>query len=979
MSSSNVFSNNNSINQLNTILNNTNNNNNNNSAMLNLIPQRRIPVMGINPFLVNNSLPNRLLNQQINGRYSANSNNNLFLRNLIGNNNINNENNDQEAANNNNIYQEQNEEVSPMEIDNQVVYTQYEVEEDDKKEKIETLINLLELQFTKKNYEIDFQLVYAKTYEICILLKANELYKEVENLLKKVVNNFLQEISKINDNEKENFPFMNKFIECYNFYKLKISQTGNALSYLDKIYKKNLVAAGGDQTQINKGNSIKDRAMNIYYENLIFNESIKEKILNVLKREYLSIRNKNFKNSKIFKEFLEIITNKGYGNEFYNTEILQLIINETKNYYGEFANNVFEKELHSPESENDEEKKFKILKSYLLNLSDLIKIEEEYLFNIEEKNIILNHILDICVMNNNVYDIIIEYCIKKLFILNDAETFQKIYNLFFAIDYVNKEDCTSKFITSFNNIINKLLNEICQNFIIYKSNNNNSNTNNTNNTTNSNNKIEYLNFYKYIDEIYKLKKKCRYFLANAMNNNTKIDHVVKVNFEKIINGENSDTFNDAFGKLIHEEIKLCQKIKNNESLLEFKEKFQCIFKYINNKDLFEENYRKLLGRRLLRNSSMIKENESIFYEVMKEENGYNYVKKIEKMINDIFYSQNINFDFRKKYINNNINLPTEEFYVKLLSQESWPFDEYVKKEIKSNNPIVSKNSNTFNTNTSISINSSQNNLNIINSNENNKDNKNKNNNNIINENNKINQTNNSINNISSIVSNKKTLKYPANLTIYLDLFEKYFHSQFKHRYLTYVPSLSWAEIYTIPGIFSKSNKSFTFIVSFYQISLLSFFKTKNLAVSIKTLCENFNMNEEELETHYHFLIKSGLLIKKNGELVLNSAFDSDNEKINLNYRGVENSKKNSQGEKKEISHFILEDRKYQIDATIMHVLKKHRDKEIDFNFLKENLVNYLKNFFVPEENIIKTRINNLLERNLIVKSTSKEDCYSYVP
>jgi hypothetical protein len=81
-----------------------------------------------------------------------------------------------------------------------------------------------------------------------------------------------------------------------------------------------------------------------------------------------------------------------------------------------------------------------------------------------------------------------------------------------------------------------------------------------------------------------------------MENNTKIDHIIKANFEKIINEEKSDSFNINFGKLLHEEIKLCQKIKNNERLADFKDKFQCIFKFINNKDLFEENYRKLLQK-----------------------------------------------------------------------------------------------------------------------------------------------------------------------------------------------------------------------------------------------------------------------------------------------------------------------------------------------------------------------------------------------
>ena len=75
----------------------------------------------------------------------------------------------------------------------------------------------------------------------------------------------------------------------------------------------------------------------------------------------------------------------------------------------------------------------------------------------------------------------------------------------------------------------------------------------------------------------------------------------------------------------------------------------------------------------------------------------------------------------------------------------------------------------------------------------------------------------------------------------------------------------------------------------------------------------------------------------------------------------------------------MEDRKYQIDAAVMHLLKNNKNEKINFEKLKESLVVYLKNFFVPEENIIQSRINNLLERNLIVKTVvNNENLYSYV-
>ena len=978
MSSSNniIFSNStNNINQINP--NNSLNNNNNNLTIPNIIPQRNNQNPGSNQQLSNNSVSfsNPILSNHINNLNQRFSNNSNLLYRYFNSNHSNIMNNQEE-----NIIAETYD-VSPVEIDNQVVYHKLDLESQEISEKIENLISLLNEQMTKEEYNLDFMMVHTKCYEICQHWKWEELYQEVVKLIKNIILKFLEEIKVINDDEPE-YHFMNNFIKKFFFFKKKLDISCEAFSYLDKIYRKNMVTNAENENLDSiigdDGSVINYRGMKLYYENLIFDKDIKDKILKVVIREFINLRDLNFKNSKIFKEFFEIITDKKYGNIFYDNELIPLITNETKKYYQQLTtkyiitelgitdvinfknennNNINNKE-NNINIEIDKEKRYNVLKSYLIKLYDLINNEEIYFKNISEKNILLNDIIEITIIN--IYDILYKFCIKKLFKSNDIDNFKKVYELFFEHEYTKKEENTNKFINSFNIMLGKILQKISKNFILRK----------------NNGKIEYFNFYQYVEEIYKIKKQCSNFLLNAMKNNNKIDHIIKLNFEKIINEEKSDSFNISFGKLLHEEIKLCQKIKNNERLIDFKEKFQCIFKFINNKDLFEENYRKYLQKRLLRNSSMMKENEFIFYEIMKEENGFNYVKKIEKMINDIFYSQNINLDFRKKYP---FKPDQPNFYIKILSHDSWPFDDYIKNEIKANNPIIINN-NTINNSQNLLNNSemkeSKDNLlslqkskstdiNLLNISENKLNN--------------ISLTLNHTNSSNIIITPKKNIKYPQSLASGLELFEKYFQNQFSHRYLTYVPSLSWAEIYTIPGVFIKDTKIHSFIVSFYQVCILMHFKKNNFSISIKLLCEELNLSEEELETHYQYLIKIGLIAKKNNNLILNETFFSEDEKINLNFRGVIEGTQNKDENSKEISHFVLEDRKYQIDAAIMHILKNYKGENMNFAKLKQLISNDLKNFFIPEENIIKSRIKNLIERNLIVKSVvNNETLYSYV-
>jgi hypothetical protein len=75
---------------------------------------------------------------------------------------------------------------------------------------------------------------------------------------------------------------------------------------MDNIYKKNMAAAGGEENLLQEDSSIKYRAMVIYYKNLIFDKNIKEKILKVVTREFINLRELNFKNREIFNKFFEI-------------------------------------------------------------------------------------------------------------------------------------------------------------------------------------------------------------------------------------------------------------------------------------------------------------------------------------------------------------------------------------------------------------------------------------------------------------------------------------------------------------------------------------------------------------------------------------------------------------------------------------------------------------------------------------------------
>ena len=72
-----------------------------------------------------------------------------------------------------------------------------------------------------------------------------------------------------------------------------------------------------------------------------------------------------------------------------------------------------------------------------------------------------------------------------------------------------------------------------------------------------------------------------------------------------------------------------------------------LFKHIRNKDVFIENYRELLGKRLLSEKSTSNEDEKNYINKLLIIQGSNYVAKVDTMVKDIVLSQNSNAEFHE--------------------------------------------------------------------------------------------------------------------------------------------------------------------------------------------------------------------------------------------------------------------------------------------------------------------------------------------
>lgn len=99
----------------------------------------------------------------------------------------------------------------------------------------------------------------------------------------------------------------------------------------------------------------------------------------------------------------------------------------------------------------------------------------------------------------------------------------------------------------------------------------------------------------------------------------------------------------------------------------------------------------------------------------------------------------------------------------------------------------------------------------------------------------------------------------------------------------------------------------------------------------------------------------------------------------INFNNSKNNENNNNTQittkPKDTCPLIIEDRKYRIDAFIMKIIKAV--KLIDFNSLTLQIISKISNSFIPDTSLLKTRLENLIERNLIIRDEENNDMFKY--
>ncbi|XP_065883604.1 cullin-1-like [Dysidea avara] len=98
-----------------------------------------------------------------------------------------------------------------------------------------------------------------------------------------------------------------------------------------------------------------------------------------------------------------------------------------------------------------------------------------------------------------------------------------------------------------------------------------------------------------------------------------------------------------------------------------------VFQYIEDKDVFQKFYTRMLARRLVQQNSASDDAEASMISKLKKECGFEYTSKLQCMFQDISVSKDLNDSF-KSHIAATTPLQVD-FSIQVLSTRSWPFQQ----------------------------------------------------------------------------------------------------------------------------------------------------------------------------------------------------------------------------------------------------------------------------------------------------------------
>ncbi|VDO79623.1 unnamed protein product [Heligmosomoides polygyrus] len=422
----------------------------------------------------------------------------------------------------------------------------------------------------------------------------------------------------------------------------------------------------------------------------------------------------------------------------------------------------------------------------------------------------------------------------------------------------------------------------------------------------------------YVEDLLELKERFDEFLLMSFQRDKMFKNKIQTEFEAFINlNKNSPEYLSLY---MDEKLRKGLKSENDENAEKLLDKAMVLFRFLQEKDVFEKYYKQHMARRLLLDKSISDDMERMMITKLKTECGCHFTLKLENMFRDkeLWATQANAFkEYRESQMR---GAGAMDISVRVLTAGIWPTQSV---------PVC-----------------------IL----------------------------------------------PPACEMAFNMFTTFYVSKHNGRKLTLNTMLGTADVKAVfygpstsqrkpdgaaEGELRKEENKILMVNTHQMVILMCFNSQPRL--TFQNLVSHTNITERELKRNLQSLAMGkptqrvlcrkgkGKDIDANDEFYVNDNFQSKLTRIKVQ---LVTFKGESEPEKKETRTKVEDDRKHEIEAAIVRVMKSR--KVLDHNNLITEVTQQLKHRFLPNPVLIKKRIESLIERDYLARDAHDLKMYNYV-
>jgi len=174
----------------------------------------------------------------------------------------------------------------------------------------------------------------------------------------------------------------------------------------------------------------------------------------------------------------------------------------------------------------------------------------------------------------------------------------------------------------------------------------------------------------FIQKLLELKERFDLFMEKSFNQDIIFKQTISGDFEHFLNLNTKSP--EYLSLFIDEKLKKGSKGLSEQEIEVVLDKTMVLFRYLQEKDVFERYYKQHLAKRLLLNKSVSDDAEKNMISKLKTECGCQFTLKLEGMFKDMSLSNTMNEDFKSHVTDSATMLCGVDLTVRVLTTGYWP-------------------------------------------------------------------------------------------------------------------------------------------------------------------------------------------------------------------------------------------------------------------------------------------------------------------